>query len=135
MDWITNEIAIGNYQDAANVELLAAEGFQSLLCLDGSHRPDASTIGIDTCDTFDLIDGPGNEAYRFQQAVKRLVELVEDHTVFLVHCHAGRSRSPLVVAGFLIVTKNSQPDVAIAKIGEKREINISSGLEDLLYWL
>ena len=135
MDWITENVAIGNYLDALDAELLAAEGIQSLLCLDANHRPGVDITSIAKCETIDLIDGPGNETHRFQRAVKVLIEFVEDHTPVLVHCHAGRSRSPLIVAGYLVVCEKLEPEAAVARVAEKREINISQGLEDLLYWL
>ena len=35
MDWITDQIAIGNYLDAQDLELLRREGIAPILCLDG----------------------------------------------------------------------------------------------------
>ena len=84
---------------------------------------------------FNLIDGLGNDMRTFTRAVDTLIQFVESHPPVLVHCHAGRSRSPIVVAGYLIVKEKMEPEDALAFIGTKREINVTPGLEDLLYYL
>jgi len=37
MDWITDEIAIGNYLDALDVGMIRREGIASALSLDAKH--------------------------------------------------------------------------------------------------
>jgi hypothetical protein len=36
MDWITDQVAIGNYQEAQDAALLKHNGFRSALSLDGT---------------------------------------------------------------------------------------------------
>ena len=82
-----------------------------------------------------MIDGSGNAPSLFQDAVATLQKLVAEHSPVMVHCHAGRSRSPIVVAGFLVVEESFFPEDALAQVMQKRETKISGGLEELLYWL
>ncbi len=136
MDWITNKIAIGNYIDAQNRELINSENIRSVISLDGKLEgviaPESEAFKTEA---FKLIDGPGNNMQTFNRAVNTLIEFVDSHPPVLVHCHAGRSRSPIVVAGYLIITEKMEPEDALDLIGTKREINISNGLEKLLYHL
>lgn len=136
MDWITETIAIGNFLDAQDVAILSREGIRSILGLDGKLRgTTASDLGVARIEVFEFNDGPGNDPQRYQQAVDTLRELVEENSPVLVHCHAGRSRSPIVVAGYFVLTEGMNPEDAINRVAGKREINISEGLDKLLYWL
>ena len=51
----------------------------------------------------------------------------------LVHCHAGRSRSVVVVAGLLARTLAIGPAEAVARVAARRVVCISPEFEDLLY--
>ena len=91
-------------------------------------------MGVTRIEVFEFDDGPGNERHQYRRAIGTLQDLVNDHAPVLVHCHAGRSRSPIVVAGFFVVTEQLEPDDAMARVASKREINVSEGLEELLHW-
>ncbi|MDR4497192.1 MAG: dual specificity protein phosphatase family protein [Candidatus Scalindua sp.] len=135
MDWITDNIAIGNYLDARDKILITRENIQSIISLDGECEVFTPEPCFFKRKIFNLIDGPGNDMRTFTRAVDTLITFVESHPPVLVHCHAGRSRSPIVVAGYLIVKEKMEPEDALAFVGTKREFNISSGLEELLYYL
>lgn len=83
----------------------------------------------------ELADGPGNSIYVFRAAVDALIDLASAGEPVLVHCHAGRSRSPIVVAGFLIKTQAMDPEAAMSFVAAQRETNVSPGLKRLLYQL
>jgi protein-tyrosine phosphatase len=130
MNWITEDIAIGDYLEAGDRNFLSLGRFRSVLCLDGSlSKSDPEELGLEEFVVVELKDGPGNDLRSFQKAVKSLIELVEDFPPVLVQCHAGRSRSVVVVAGFLMESLNIRPEEAVSKVARKREINISAGLE------
>lgn len=38
MDWITDNIGIGNYLDAEEAELRCSNGIRSMICLNGKQR-------------------------------------------------------------------------------------------------
>jgi protein-tyrosine phosphatase len=79
-----------------------------------------------------LDDGPGNDPGLFQLAVAHLEDLVSEAPPVLVQCHAGRSRSAIVVAGYFVKTLGLEPTDALKLVGDKREIAVTPGLESLL---
>jgi len=136
MDWITDQIAIGNYLDAQDTELLRRERIVSILSLDGSlagRTP--SDLGVQKIAVVKLQDAPGNDQGTFVRAVEAVTRFVVSSPPVLVQCHAGRSRSAVVVAGHFIKTRGIGPDEALRLIASKRELQITPGLESLLWTL
>jgi protein-tyrosine phosphatase len=133
MDWITAEIAIGNYIDALDVDLLRRERLRSALSLDGTlYAKRAEDIGLQRIEVVRLEDEPGNDPRLFRLAVEYLGEMVTDLPPVLVQCHAGRSRSAVVVAGHLMLARGITSDEALELIYAKRAIAITAGVERLL---
>jgi hypothetical protein len=133
MDWISDTIAIGNYLDATDTALHKAEGIRSLLCLDGKLKtPDAARLGLEALQAFSLIDGDGNRPEVFEAAVRAVERLSTTKPKLLVQCHAGRSRSVIVVAAHLMRTERIKPQEAMQRIAERREVAITPGIERLL---
>jgi len=136
MDWITDQIAIGNYREASDRELLRKESIASILGLTRTLAGlEPATLDLQEIEVFPLEDGHGNDARIFRQAVEALVRLVRDAPPVLVHCHAGRSRSAVVVAGYIMKARQLNPEEALAYVGAKRTIAVSAGLEKLLDYL
>ena len=134
MDWITDQIAIGNYLDVQDVELLRRERFASILSLDGSLAGrSAEEFGVKKIGVVKLVDGPGNPPATFLKAVDLLTRFVSTSPPVLVQCHAGRSRSPMVVAGHFIRTRGVQPDEALRLVAAKRELQLTPGLDAMLW--
>jgi protein-tyrosine phosphatase len=133
MDWITDDIAIGNYLDAQDAALLKSKGIRSVLSLDRTlEGKNPSSLGLTAIDAIPLDDGPGNDLRLFERAVDALDSLRRNAGPVLVQCHAGRSRSAVVVAGYLMKTQGIDSAGALALIAAKREINVTAGLERLL---
>jgi protein-tyrosine phosphatase len=160
MDWITDKIAIGNYIDALDPEVLRQ--FQSILSLipilqevrEGNEErlailraimeePEANQFDArieavqreldrKRLEVFELIDGPGNDMSIFKMAVHTLAEMVQQAPPVLVHCHAGRSRSPVVVAGYLMLARGLGAHDALNLISTKRDIFVQDSLASLL---
>jgi len=60
MDWITDDIAIGNYREAQDPSLLRQHGFRPTLSLDGALQPDdAAALGLATVVSILLDELPG----------------------------------------------------------------------------
>ena len=136
MDWITDQLAIGNAEESRDTHLLRREGFHSMLSLDGScgeslNRQDDVKIVI----TLDLIDGEDNSPSDLDVAIQSLEFLASAHPPVFVHCHAGRSRSVIVVAGYLARTLGLPPSEAIELVARRRVVCIDPALEDLLFQL
>ena len=136
MNWITDTIAIGNYLDAQDKDMLTREGIRSVLSLDGSliGRSPAD-VGVKRVMALKFQDGPGNDPALFLRAVDAVQRLVIETPPVLVHCHAGRSRSVVLVAGYFIKTRGLTPDEAVKLVAAKREAQITPGLESLLWCL
>lgn len=129
MDWVHGEIAIGHVHDSQNRGLLEAQGIQAILSLDGSAKGrSAEDYGVRELVALSLIDGPGNDPRHIQWAVDSLERLVDDSPPVLVHCHAGRSRSAVVVARFLMKRYGLSRDQALGQIAGRRDIQVSDGL-------
>jgi protein-tyrosine phosphatase len=136
MDWITDQVAIGNYLEAQDAALLKQHAFRSVLSLDGTlTAKQAAEFGLAEVASHRLIDGAGNDLRVLRFAIEDLRRLAETQAPVLVQCHAGRSRSAVVVAGYLIGISGIEPEEAVAAVAAKREINVASALIELLYKL
>ena len=136
MNWITDQIAIGNYLDAQDLELLQREGISSILSLDGTLAGrNPSELGVKKIAVIKLVDGPGNSRDTFFRALESLSRFVSGSPPVLVQCHAGRSRSAVVVAGHFIKTRGIQPDEALRLVEAKRELEVTPGLDSILWHL
>lgn len=124
MDWITDQIAIGDALDAVN----HAPQFDSILCLLSDccgERTDIDGYCVP------LHDGSGNSREHVLAAIDFIAAQVENGLRVLVHCRAGRSRSVCIVAGYLIRHKGFSKKQAIFAIAEKRQILLSAGIEEI----
>jgi protein-tyrosine phosphatase len=136
VDWITETIAVGNYLEAQDAGLLREFGIQSALSLDGTlTQSRADELGLTRVATTILIDGAGNDLRFFSGAIESLIHLAQTQPPVLVQCHAGRSRSIAVIAGYLIKVNAIKPDEALRQIASKREFKLAAALEELLYKL
>jgi protein-tyrosine phosphatase len=136
LDWITDEVAIGNYLEAQDATLLRQHAFRSIVSLDGTLSAQQSAeLGLSEVASYRLIDGAGNDVRVFRWVIDDLRRLARLHAPVLVQCHAGRSRSAVVVAGYLMQDRGTEPEEAIAAVAARREINITPALVELLYKL
>lgn len=133
MDWITDDIAIGNYLDAQNPDLLRRESISAVLGLSDDLRGrNPADLGLKAIEVVPLEDARGNDPRHFERAVNSLTRLRHEFGRVLVHCHAGRSRSVVVVAGHLMQTLRITADDALARVAAKRDVSVTEGLERLL---
>lgn len=103
MDKITNSIWIGDSKDAANGQL-ETHGINAILNVASDlHISRGHNHGIHYSQC-GLMDGPGNSLASYYSAILQLGHLVGSDKNVLVHCHAGWSRSPSVVAMYLNAT-------------------------------
>jgi protein-tyrosine phosphatase len=136
VDWITNAVAIGTRDEAQDAASLAREGIRSVLCLDGTLAEEqAAALGLAEIVVVPLRDGSGNDVCIFRRAVEALVPLTATREPVLVHCEYGRSRSPAVVAGYLMATQRLDPLRARAYVASKRDISMSAALLPFLFQL
>jgi len=133
VDWIEEDIAIGNFVEAKDVELLEKASISSALSLDGTlSGVQPQSLKLKRIEVVRLEDGPGNDLRLFHMAINALDELVRTAPPVLVQCHAGRSRSVVMVAAHLMKRLSIDAPTALARVASKREIAITPGLERLL---
>jgi protein-tyrosine phosphatase len=111
MDWITSEIALGDIDDSRD-----PEGVDAVLNVAAEvpvlHNLPYLHLKID--DQRPLTVGDLKQALRF------LTDRTSVGQKVLVHCYAGTSRSPAIVAAFLCATTGISEGAALALIREKR---------------
>jgi len=127
MDWITDQIAIGNFRDAREV---TPEEVDAILCLREECCDDAQPELEILC--LPLADGAGNHRHYLDEAVDFIDDVVSRGDRVLVHCHAGRSRSVCIVARYFIQKCGMTSPQALELISAKREIYLSPGIEEVL---
>ena len=133
MDWITDQIAIGNAIESRDAELIREQGIRSVLSLDGTMvGRDEEFPQFSAIRAYRLIDGAGNDPDLFLRVIQSLATLLRSSPPVLVHCHAGRSRSAVVVAGYLMKRHGWDESEALDAIGRKREVALTPGIEHLL---
>jgi protein-tyrosine phosphatase len=127
MDWITDNIAVGNFLDARNA---SKKELDAVLCL----APNCCTEDNDELDVLciTLLDGAGNNQRMIADAIDFIHDIVSNGERILVHCHAGRSRSVCMVARYFMIKQRLTSHQALALISAKREIYLSPGIEELL---
>lgn len=127
MDWITKNIAIGNFLDAKQA---SSKELDAILCL----RPDCCSEDNTAFDIMcmPLIDGAGNDKRYFNDAIDFIHDVVASGEKIRVHCHAGRSRSVCITARYFMVQHGLTSHQALEKIKAKRKIYLSPGIEEIL---
>lgn len=121
MDFITDQIAIGDAEDAANVVEMRNQGIRSVISLNGQLlgvSPDQ--LGLEALRAFSLGDGWMVNRFEFEKALEDLQQLTKTHSPVLVHCTEGRSRSVMLVAAYLMRSKELSFEEAIERIREER---------------
>jgi hypothetical protein len=133
MDRITDEIAIGDWRDALDADLLRREGVWSVLSLIGRLvGRSAESLGVQRVEVFPLQDGPGDDPARFARAVALLARLVAEGPPVFVHCRAGRSRSAAVVAAYLMRSRGLSAEEAVALVVSRRDIGLNPEMAALV---
>jgi protein-tyrosine phosphatase len=139
MDWITDEIAIGNHLEAQNRHLLEQGGIRSVLGLVRTLKgQEPAELGLARIEIVPLnlagllLGGSAKDLGLYRRAVQTLAELVQDAPPVLVHCQIGRSRSPVVVAGYLMKSLRIRPEEALLMVAARREIDVVPELIRLL---
>jgi protein-tyrosine phosphatase len=97
-----------------------------------SYDVDYAGVGIWKTKMFDLIDGAGNDPYVFLKAVDALKHYRQSRSPVLVHCHAGKSRSAVLVAVHFMRNHGMSLSDAMELISSRRDIRITSGMQEAL---
>jgi len=127
------EIYIGNSNDARDIDHLRRLGIRSVLNV-AKDLEDPWFHGDHRCWKVPLLDGPGNEVYRYIIALQIMTTLLSAGDKVLLHCAAGASRSPAIACGVLVLLKVAPTlEAALVIVNQSREgVNIQSGHWDPL---
>jgi len=74
-----------------------------------------------------LVDEVSNLPNYYKKAIQSLDRLVKDEHNILVHCYAGCSRSPTIVAGYLMMAQSLNINKAFDLIVSKKPDVIPAG--------
>lgn len=133
MDWITDTIAIGSRHETRDPGALRRASIRSVPGLISSlSGKSPADLGVERVEVVTLLDGPGNDLGRFCRAVDLLADLVAQAPPVLVHCRAGWSRSPAVVAAYLVRQQGLSADQALAEVVAKRACSMVPDLGELV---
>ena len=121
MDWMTEQIAVGNVDDALKMQQLEEEEVTAILSLYWFPAPISDQAVVQRQVVME--DGPGTSVELLHEALSALDDLLPDHKV-LVHCMEGLSRSPFIVACHLALRMKIGLLDAIDLIRNKRRISI-----------
>ena len=121
MDWITPNIGLWEYP-SSKTDL---SQFDAILNLD-RYTPYQTTVAQTH---MPILDGPGNLPSDIVLVVRHLHDLLAKGRV-LVHCAAGVSRSPFIIALYLSWTQGIHFPEALQLVakGRRRPLNIDQGL-------
>lgn len=130
MDWITPTAALGSIHDVEAAIRRPVSGILSLVSLPGSIvvPDDIDHLAIP------LIDGAGNLETAVRRAVGFAADYLRDGEPLFVHCHAGRSRSVVILAMALMRHQGLSKAEALATISRRREIALTPGIEAMFRW-
>lgn len=134
---ITESIYLSHWIPAHNPDFIKTFGIRSILCLDGKLKPDwAPLLGVDKIISMDIPDGPEFTKRHLLEALRGLESLASRHAPVLVSCHAGQSRSPAVVIGYIAVHAHLSVKEALALVrrerAAEREIKIWPSMQKAL---
>jgi len=127
--WVLDgRLAIGNFLNAKDTAFLALNQFSAILSLDGSLRgASPEELGVKEIRSFVLVDGR-NDQGTFARAVLMLKGMLDEFPRVLVQCHAGRSRSPAVVAAYLVTERGLTLPQALERVRAVREVAMAEPL-------
>lgn len=126
MDWITDQIAIGNFVNAREIP----PEIDAVLCLAGECVRNCGDV-VDVL-TVPLHDGAGNSPRAIEQAIWFIGDVVKSGRRILVHCQAGRSSSVAIVAAYLVSTEGLDSNAALKLISARRQFYLSPGIKEIL---
>ena len=120
MERISQGIYLGDMTDAVDKQHLFRNGITATLNVAsiGHHYTHDGIL----VSHIPLVDGPGNELWELEGAILALQQLRQEGHTVLVHCLAGVSRSPTVIACYMAISLGCTFEEAINFIQKVRSI-------------
>jgi len=122
IDWVTDTIAVSEYP-SSKTDLNQFDAILNLDRFTPYHHQEVEHVHIP------IIDGPGNEPQEIVAVLERMDGLLRKGRV-LVHCAAGVSRSPFIIALYLAWKQPLTFDEAMEIVARQRSrpLNVDDGL-------
>lgn len=118
---ITDDIFVSHWIPAFQRDFLEAFNVKAIMCLSGQHSSTlAEQLGVKKIFSISMPDGPGTTADMILKYTEKLKEFVDNHGRTLVHCQAGQSRSPSIVAAYLVRYKEMSLPQALQLVRDAR---------------
>jgi hypothetical protein len=119
--WITDDIALGSYPLDGALRDILASGVSAIMSL----RVDEPDYDVDLFDRAHVCCVEDREPFPYAKlvgAIRFLHKAIRDGHKVYVHCFAGMSRSPFVVACYLMLERGIPFEEAVAFLKNIREI-------------
>ena len=111
MHFVREQLALGSRADAESAPLLAAAGISAVLSLEPTRKAIAARqFLLPIEDRVPLLEESLGQAFDF------LDRAIEKGDKVLLHCEMGISRSPAILAAYLVVSEGLDADTAIATV-------------------
>lgn len=127
---ITNDIFISHWIPAFQRDFLNTFNIKAIMCLSGHHSHRLKEqLGVESIFSISMPDGPGTTPDMILKYTAKLKEFIDEHGRTLVHCRAGQSRSPSIVAAYLMRYERMSLPEALQLVREAR-----APRRDVKYW-
>ncbi|WP_280535545.1 dual specificity protein phosphatase [Halopenitus sp. POP-27] len=119
MDRVATDLFVGPIEDAGDPDALRDRGIDRIVSLTHAAPDGPIPEGIAVVDV-PLRDGPRHDPEAFREAVRAVITGRDAAERVLVHCSAGASRSPAVVATVMAIRDGIPLETAFERIAEAR---------------
>lgn len=120
-------LRLGHVGDARDRAGLHAAGIEAVVDLADNEPPVGHARSVVAL-RFPLLDGEGNPPWLLRLAVEAVAALIRADVPALVHCSAGQSRPPAVIAAALAVARGLAPDAALRLVTRAGPADVSPAL-------
>ena len=117
MDKITENLWLGNFSAAQNVDNLKKEGISKILCLTDYLTPTYEKEDNFNQKVFKIEDIPTQNIIKY---FGECIDFITEDEKILVHCMAGASRSATVVIAYIMWKEKISYDEALEFVSKKR---------------
>ena len=112
---VPNQLWIGNAGDGRDPERLLQTGVAAVMNLAAEEPLPVLPRSMIYCH-FPIVDGAPDDQTILRVAIQTLVSLLKNQVPTLVHCRAGMSRSPAIVAAALALVQGRSPEEKLREV-------------------
>ena len=117
MDQITDNLWLGNYEAANNIDNLKKEGIKKILCVMDFSAPEYKEEDKFNQKIIKIVDIPTQNILQY---LGECLNFIKGEEKILVHCMAGASRSASIVIAYIMWAQKLSYLEALSFVGNKR---------------